>query len=189
MANNTFGMLGSFVYLGQVIGSMMATCFLQTRNTKLVLCSCIILNIIFLVTFTFTRRPSVMMAFRCLTGFFQVFMWVYFPVWADFFGNEEQKSSWLSILIVSSPLGNILGYVLAASIQDGLGWRWCFYIQAIMMLPTAVAIVIIPGKYMDLQKTGKLIRDFQIEKETKERLQSIDSKQPKFDQERLQQHL
>ena len=115
-------------------------------------------------------------------------MWVYFPVWADFFGNEEQKSSWLSILIVSSPLGNILGYILAASIQDGLGWRWCFYIQAIMMLPTSVGIVIIPGKYMDLQKTGKLIRDFQTEKEHRERLQSA-AKQPKFDEERLGQRL
>ena len=28
LANNVFGLLGSFVYLGQTLGSLMATCFL-----------------------------------------------------------------------------------------------------------------------------------------------------------------
>lgn len=81
-------------------------------------------------------------------------------MWADLFGNEEQKSSWLSILIVSSPLGNILGYVLSASIQDGIGWRWSFYIQAILMGPIALGIFVMPAKYMDLKSTGKIIKDF-----------------------------
>lgn len=59
---------------------------------------------------------------------------------------------------------------MAALIQDSIGWRWCFYIQAFMILPGGVGILIIPQKYMDLKNTGKLIRDFQLEKENNERL-------------------
>lgn len=163
LANNVFGLLGSFVYLGQTVGSLVATCFLQTKRIKLVLSMCIFLNMFFLVSFTFTDNTTIMMALRGLTGLFQVFMWIYFPVWADLFGNEAQKSSWLSILIVSSPLGNILGYILAASIQDSLGWRWCFYVQAMAMVPTFGCMIFVPSKYVDLHKTGKLIREFQKE--------------------------
>jgi len=67
---------------------------------------------------------------------------------------------WLSFLIIASPLGNIVGYILAAYIQDNIGWRWAFYIQAFMMIPAMLGVFIVPGKYMDIQKTGKVIKDF-----------------------------
>ena len=147
---------------------------------------CIFLNIFFLVSFTFTDNTSIMMALRGLTGLFQVFMWIYFPVWADLFGNETQKSMWLSILIVSSPLGNILGYILAASIQDSLGWRWCFYVQAMAMLPTLACMIFIPTKYVDLHNTGKLIRQYQIKiKKEKEGEPVGEREEEKSDSERL----
>ena len=102
---------------------------------------------------------------RVLTGMFQIFFNIYFPVWADTFGNEKQKSMWLSFLIIASPLGNIVGYILAAYIQDNIGWRWAFYIQSFMMIPAMIGVFIVPGKYMDIQKTGKIIKDYQRMKE------------------------
>ena len=89
MPNSTFGMLGSMVYVGQVVGSFLAAFFLQTRNTKLVLCLCVILNVIFLLMFTFANQTWLMVLCRVLTGLFQVFLWIYLPVWADLFGNEQ----------------------------------------------------------------------------------------------------
>lgn len=68
--NSTFGMLGSMVYVGQVFGSLLATFFLQTRNTKLVLCLCVILNVIFLLLFTFTSKTWLMVLCRIFTGLF-----------------------------------------------------------------------------------------------------------------------
>jgi sugar phosphate permease len=109
-------MLGSMVYLGQVLGSLLATCLLQIKNLKVFLCSSLLLNIIFLVTFTTTENVMLMSVCRVLTGLFQVQLWIYFPVWADFFGNEEQKAAWLSVLIVSPVIGNISGYILSACI-------------------------------------------------------------------------
>ena len=44
------------------------------------------------------------------TGLFQVFFCIYFPVWADVYGNDEQKSKWLTYLLIASPLGVVMGY-------------------------------------------------------------------------------
>jgi len=50
------------------------------------------------------------------------------PVWADAFGDEIQKSNWLTYLLISNPLGEVLGYGLCAAFQENIGWRWAFYI-------------------------------------------------------------
>jgi len=50
------------------------------------------------------------------------------PVWADAFGDEIQKSNWLTYLLISNPLGVVLGYGLCAAFQENIGWRWAFYI-------------------------------------------------------------
>jgi MFS family permease len=90
---------------------------------------------------------------RFFTGFFQVFISIYFPVWADHFGStEKQKSLWLTGLIAGSPIGVLLGYTITASlVQNGLSWRWALYAQALGFIPTVFAIVLTPYRYFDLQ--------------------------------------
>lgn len=52
---------------------------------------------------------------RFFTGFFQVFVTIYFPVWSDTFAvTERQKTVWLTILLMASPLGVLAGYLLTA---------------------------------------------------------------------------
>ena len=38
------------------------------------------------------------------------------PVWADGFANEKQKSTWLTILILASPVGVIFGYIISSTL-------------------------------------------------------------------------
>jgi len=89
IANGPFGMLGSMVYLGQTIGSFLSTFFLQKFPIKIVLSSCLILNTLSLLFFTLTNKFWAIAICRVLTGLFQIFFNVYFPVWADCFGNEQ----------------------------------------------------------------------------------------------------
>ena len=89
IANGPFGMLGSMVYLGQTIGSFLATFFLQKMPTKLILSSCLILNTSSLILFTLTDIYWIIALCRVLTGLFQIFFVIYFPVWADCFGNDN----------------------------------------------------------------------------------------------------
>ena len=50
---------------------------------------------------------------RLLTGAFQVFLLVYYPVWIDKFGGNK-KTAWLTLLQVCVPLGIFAGYGMTA---------------------------------------------------------------------------
>jgi hypothetical protein len=71
-----------------------------------------------------------LLADRFMTGFFQVFISIYFPVWADTFGStDRQKTMWLTGLLACSPIGVLLGYTLCASLVSyGISWRYSLYI-------------------------------------------------------------
>lgn len=59
------------------------------------------------------------------------------PVWADAFANEKQKSAWLTFLILASPLGVIMGFIMTSIyVQEwddhnkgspNLGWTYSFF--------------------------------------------------------------
>jgi hypothetical protein len=50
-----------------------------------------------------------------MTGFFQVFISVYMLVWADTFAKDEkQKTAWIPILILTTPVGVVIGFTLAS---------------------------------------------------------------------------
>ena len=153
--NTWFGFLGSIVYLGQTIGSALATGMLQCCNPKLILSLCLFLNIFTLILFTLTDVYIILAFCRMCTGLFQVFFCIYFPVWADVFGNEGQKSTWLTYLLIASPLGVVMGYGLTAIVLDNIGWRYAFYIQALLLTPSMIGIIMTPYEYFDVHGTSK----------------------------------
>ena len=154
MNNAGFGFLGSIVYVGQTIGSLLATRLLQSQtrccNPKFILASCLFLNIGTLILFTLTTNYMVLVICRMCTGLFQVFFCIYFPVWADVFGDEIQKSTWMTYLLIASPIGVVLGYGMCAAMQHNIGWRWAFYIQAILLMPSMISLTFMPLKYFDV---------------------------------------
>lgn len=111
-----------------------------------------------LVYFTITDDFSNLLICRMFTGLFQIFFGVYQPVWADTFGNEQQKAIWISYLIIATPLGTIIGYLMTAIFQDNIGWRFVFWIQALALIPSTVYIILIPRKYQDVTMTGQYIK-------------------------------
>ena len=72
----------------------------------------LMLNSICLVFFTTSTSFYVLGAMRFLTGFCQIFIVVYYPVWTDTFGPEKFKSIWLTLMLLASPLGLVLGYAV-----------------------------------------------------------------------------
>jgi predicted MFS family arabinose efflux permease len=107
---------------------MLASWFLKKFNIKWVLWLSMFLNISSLVVFTLIEWLPGLAMCRFFNGLFQVFFCIYFPVWADVYGDEIQKSKWLTYLLISSPLGVISGYGLTAALLNNIGWRWSFYI-------------------------------------------------------------
>mmetsp|Transcript_16621 Transcript_16621/g.28327 ORF Transcript_16621/g.28327 Transcript_16621/m.28327 type:complete len:190 (+) Transcript_16621:831-1400(+) len=160
MENSQFGALGSVVYFGQTLGSAIATGMLHKVNAKPVLGICLFLNIGSLLLFTVTRHYPVLVLCRTLTGLFQVFFCIYFPVWADIFGNEKQQSAWLTYLLIASPLGVILGYGMTAILLENWGWRASFYIQSALLTPCFIGILLTPSKYINIALSGRQIKAF-----------------------------
>lgn len=68
--NAQFGFLGSIVYLGQTLGSVLASIVLQYCNPKWVLGTCLFLNIGTLMLFTLTTDFTVLVICRMCTGLF-----------------------------------------------------------------------------------------------------------------------
>ena len=88
--NNTeYGLLGSVVFFGLTIGSVAATFLYATVNTKYVLITVMFLNGCSLLMFVMTNQYILLLLSRFLTGFFQVFVSIYFPVWSDMFGATD----------------------------------------------------------------------------------------------------
>jgi hypothetical protein len=81
-------MLGTFVYLGLSIGSLIgAKVFTYTSYIKSILSVSLIFSAVTLVIFSITTNFKLGLAMRLLAGFFEVFITIFTPVWADTFGS------------------------------------------------------------------------------------------------------
>ncbi len=70
---------------------------------------------------------------RFLTGAFQVFLLVYYPVWIDKFG-QDKKTLWLTLLQICVPLGIFAGYgITAVILATGGTYLVSFYIQVVLV--------------------------------------------------------
>ena len=124
----------------------------QKFNSKLVLLFVLLANAISLSMFTLTKLYYLLVISRFLTGFFQVFISIYYPVWADCFGtNELQKTTWMSILLFSSSLGVLIGYIVTSQIIQKASWKYAFYVQVLATLPIFMIVISTPAKYLDLR--------------------------------------
>ena len=89
--NNTeYGWLGSVVFIGLTLGSISASFTYQKFNSKHVLVAVLLANAISMACFTLSKHYAILVTSRFFTGFFQVFVSIYYPVWADSFGTSEQ---------------------------------------------------------------------------------------------------
>jgi len=59
---------------------------------------------------------------------------------------------WLTIFILCGPVGVLLGYIVAAAFISYTDWRWAFYLQVGVMVIVIIAMLIVPSKYLDLEK-------------------------------------
>jgi MFS family permease len=87
---------------------------------------------------------------RFATGFLQIFMCVFGPVWVDRFVPERLKSTYLTLLLLGTPLGVVLGYGLSFVCVSHGTWRWAYYIQLIVAVPEALCFLAFPARFMDI---------------------------------------
>ena len=89
LSNTEYGWLGSVVFIGLTLGSIAASFTYQKFNSKTVLFCVLLANSVSMFVFTLSTKYYILVASRFWTGFFQVFVSIYYPVWADSFGTSD----------------------------------------------------------------------------------------------------
>jgi len=105
------------------------------------------------------KSKTLMGVARFVSGFFQVFLVIYFPVWVDAFG-DNRKTIWLTYMQLAVVLGLVIGYIFTAMFNIAHGsyplitWRWSFYMQALLL--SACFLVFLKTDERDLATNGIL---------------------------------
>ena len=148
LSNMQLGSIGSLVYLGLVLGSISGGYIFSNYASKWVVINSLIASCIFLYFFTVSDFWETLAFCRVGCGFFQVFCYIYFPIWVDQYGVNNTQTLWLTFLQLGVPIGTMLGYLTEAfSIKHFNAWQGAFYIQIICILISSVILFITPDKF------------------------------------------
>ena len=113
------------------------------------------LNAVVLFAFCLNTNFYLAIVHRFLTGFLQIFICIFGPVWVDRFAPESQKSIFLTLLLLGPPLGIVTGYGLAYACIKHSTWRTAYYIQLVLAIPIAFGFLAFSSDYTDVQKAIK----------------------------------
>ena len=154
MNSVSIGSLGSMVFLGSVVGSLIAIPLLDLIPTKLALMSCLFWQSLALFSFTFSTDWYELAAARFLSGVSAVILSIFLPVWVDAFAPSERKTTWMTLIIVAAPKGMLMGYGMAAVILSTSedNWYWAFYAIIFAMVPIMVTIFFVDNKHIDIKE-------------------------------------
>lgn len=151
MNNAWFGVLGSMVYMGLVSGSLAGAFVLGKFKYKTVLVASFIGNGAGLLLFVMNDNFYWMSFARLISGFFQIFVIIYIPLYCDCFGNARTKPIMLSMILLAGPLGLVVGYGCTGILLSlGLSWRQSFVVQGLIMFGAAFTITFIPSRLIDI---------------------------------------
>ena len=87
LPNARFGTLGSMVFLGLVSGSLCAPYLFSKFSYKLILNVSFILNGVGCFGFIMTNNFYLICLARIISGFSQIYLAIYVPIYVDCFGN------------------------------------------------------------------------------------------------------
>ena len=144
IGDNSFGMFGSIVQIGRIIGTFSVMFFLEYFNRKFLIFTAILLKSTCFLIFIFSTQFHLVMLFRFIQGFLHVFTHVYFPTWVDQFGFQEYKTIMTSIIVTASPFGSVLGFNISTFLGN---YKYGFAVLAFSMLTLNFFLLFIPNKY------------------------------------------
>ena len=148
LSNIQLGTIGSLVYLGLVLGSISGGFIFSTYSSKWVIIISLLASCAFLYFFTESDYYLTMAFCRVGCGFFQVFCYIYFPIWVDQFGVNNTQTLWLTFLQLGVPIGTMFGYLTeACSNKYYHSWQGAFYVQIFFILICVVLLFITPDKF------------------------------------------
>ena len=124
LSESELGGLGSLVFLGLVLGSVSASklLYLISHRTMLALSQVILGVCLWMMTASLNYR--VMCFSRLISGFSQIFITVYLPLYVDAFTYGDVKANLMPLSITGSIIGTIVGYGTTSFFINISGGTW-----------------------------------------------------------------
>ena len=148
--DQSIGLFGSLVYLGNIIGSMIFFQLINIYNRKLLLLISLLGNTICLFTFVLIENIPFLFINRILVGMLQSYITIYMPVWCNQFGLQTQRNYMIGLIQLVSPIGIFLGYFIASvCINDQIygGWKFAFFVQGFLILFLNIFFLFVPKNF------------------------------------------
>jgi MFS family permease len=141
-----YGFFGSFASAGRMFGSVLFMGLLQTDRRKLLTCICIFINGSAFFAYYLTFNRWILYCVRFLIGSVRIYPHIYIPVWVDQFGVKKLKTMMMTIINITSPLGQTVGYVLG-TINEPDKWYLNYMIVGSLILGFGSLLLLFPSKY------------------------------------------
>ena len=116
--------------------------------------TCILLQGVVLLTFALSDGDINLMAIsRFFTGVFQVFFYIYAPIWCDTHAPANKKTTWIMLIFLACTAGIAMGYLMTAMVISlGGSWTISFYIEMLALVPVAYYIIVAEPRFLELDK-------------------------------------
>ena len=141
-----YGMFSSIPGFGRIIGSFIFMFLLKFDNRKLITLCCLTLNGSLFFVYSLTFNKMILFGVRALIGTVRIFPHIYIPVWVDQFGVRKAKTLLMTVVNITSPLGQTAGYILG-NIQKPEFWYVNYRYVGTIILLLGIGILFFPSKY------------------------------------------
>ena len=142
--------MGSLVFFGIVLGSLIASVFMDRIPIKIVLTVSMLGNGFGMLLFISFTEFYYVCCSRFLSGLCQIVVFIYGPLFVDAYFPLSTRSFWLSIIVISGPLGTCIGFAFMGSmLAKGYDWRLSPILIAVCMFFFAIMLWFIPTNYID----------------------------------------
>ena len=157
------GTLSSTVFLGNLVGCIIAGNMFSKYRAKYVLIAGMFAHALFTFLFGFSYSFEYAVATRFCIGITLAFPVVYSPIWVEAFGPQDRATTWMALCNAGVPIGIMLGFVIGGLVpaHTDLDWRWIFFSKGIGMVPLLFVMHRMDSKSIDVEgaisesKTGE----------------------------------
>jgi len=144
--------------VGLAAGTVFAGAAFQQASAKAVLVMALLVNATALALLGLQGQMHfvLMSLLRAVSGFAASMPLVFLPLWVDEYAPSESQAQWMALVQMGAPVGQFAGFlvasILTASLREhnGLDWRFALLIQASLLLPLTVRVMLVPSMQVEV---------------------------------------
>lgn len=143
--DSQYGFFASIPFTGRLIGAFIFIILFNNDHRKFWLVISSIIHGCLLSVYCLTKNYFILLLIRMFTAIIKSFSTIYLPIWIDQFGIRRYKTILLTILHMTNPYGNVIGFSLGSLIFSD--WRKGFLYTGICIAITGMLFIFFPQKY------------------------------------------